>query len=546
MRSGTPLVGIVHRMNMLAQFLEERIECCRRLWGRPEDAMLPDLRRRITILRERESTFSDALLVILMGGTKVGKTTLVNALAGRVVGEASAKACFTSRPTLYVHSSREAQGRARLAGVLRPDDRVECHQESALERIILVDAPDLDGIEATHHEVFDELLARADLALCVVTTQKYDSAALYEILGRKMGFRRTVVVFNRIDEGIPLSDTVRNDMCNKIAAFALKPPEGESLPLFGISASNALAAKQGKPAGPRGDFPALEALLRERLDQTIIRRISEENLTAIGDETRRFIEEACHLDVALTLGPQILETSGRSADKLCAQIHGSVSEAWGELAGAIEGRRSLSIVAGVGGPFGAYLRAMLAIKALTSGFSFSFPSVERLANTITHEARELTNVAIDDLSTQIAEDMDRAGLDPAAMTHRFERSKAGTPIDGAAVSDALRKQTGAVCIGSIEGFMLNLIPILILLLAVRYFAICLLEAREPGAGIFLGCGLLLWIFCHLQAAFWLPRKIGSALNPPADITTTLTVAARNRLIEPAREWNEELDRIKSS
>ncbi|MFZ2959582.1 MAG: GTPase domain-containing protein [Candidatus Ozemobacteraceae bacterium] len=528
-------------MNHLqARDLDERVQKCRRLWGRPEDALMPELLKRIGVLRAREEAVADALIAVLMGGTKVGKTTLINALAGITIGEASARACFTARPAVFVHSSREAQLRTRLAGVLRPVDRIVCHDQAALERIILVDAPDLDGIEVAHHAVFDELLARADLAICVVTTQKYDSAALYEILGNKMGFRRTVVVFNRIDEGIPLSDAVKNDLYDKIAPFNLKPPDGNILPIFGVSAANALAAKLGKPAGLPDDFPAFEVLLRERLTQAVVQRISEENIAALGFETQLYTDEACRLEVVRALAPQLLQRALTAADKACDGISQAVEEAWRGASSGIDGRRKTALAGAVGGPFGLYLRTLLAVRAMTNGLSFTFPSIELMAGSLTHGARTSLEASSETLSAALAEELDRAGLDPTPMHHRFEQGKSRLPIDEAVVAEALRQQTSPVKVGWIEGLALNVVPFSLLLFPVQYFVMCLLETREPGAGIFIGCALLLWVTCYLQTVFWPWRKHGTTSAPP-EIKDSMNLAARTRLVEPVREWCAELE-----
>lgn len=514
---------------------------CNKLWGRPETALFPEVERRISLLAEREGALADCLLVVLLGGTKVGKTSLVNALAGREIGQASARACFTTRPALYVHESREAQARSRLSGILLPDDRYELHHEAALERIILVDAPDIDGIETTHHAVFDQLLERADLAICVVTTQKYDSAALYRILGEKVGFRRTVFVFNRIDEGIPFSQTVREDFLRKIGGFALRPPAGEELPVFAVSALHALQAKQGAPTGPKGDFPALEALLRERLDQALVRRISEENLQALEQETGAFVTRACQIEEARQAILEIGTVIEATTQETIQGISSDLEEMWRDLSGALEGRRWSLAATSVGGPFGAYLQVALAIRAMTNGFSPGMFTPERAVSTLLRQARDRVTQASAVLSPRIEELLDRHGLDPQPLLRRMDSAPSVEMPAFEDISGIVREQIGAHPANRATSILLNLGPVIILLLLVRYFVLCLLSAHEPGAGMFIGGGIVFWLVCYLQTAFWLPKQAGSIRSPATAILEKLSGVTRTRLESVFRNWKAEFD-----
>lgn len=519
---------------------------CRQLWGRPEASLFPEVERRISLLAARENALSDCLLVVLLGGTKVGKTTLVNALAGREIGEASARACFTSRPALYVHESREAQARSRLSGVLEPGDRCERHREASLERIILVDAPDIDGIEATHHEVFDQLLERADLAICAVTTQKYDSAALYKILGEKLGFRRTVFVFNRIDEGIPFSDAVREDFLAKIGRFSLRPPEGEQLPVFAVSALHALQARQGRPTGPRGEFPAFEALLRERLDQALVKRISEENLQSLDGETREFVAGACHLKEAREAALQSEQLVEATCIEVCDAAHEEVKATWQDLTGVLEGRRSAASAATVGGPFGMYLSLILAIRAMSNGLSPAFITPERAVGTLIRQTVDRAASVSTMLSRRLEELLDRQGVDPHPLLRSIESATGPQPPRQEELTAIIRDRIGAPQAKRLEAFLLNLGPLAVILLLVRYFVVCLFSAQEPGAGMFIGGGLLLWLICHLQATFWLPRQSRALGEPPEALTEALSRYARARLGDGFRTWRSEVESATSS
>lgn len=532
----------------LAADLARLVVQCRRLWGRPAPGREAEVSRRLGLLRQREKSISDCLIVVMLGGTKVGKTTLVNALAGREIGEASARACYTRRPAVFVHRRREGLARTRLAGILREDDTFVVHEEEALERIILVDTPDLDGIEAVHREVFRQVLERADLALSVVTTQKYDSHILYEILGREMGFRRVVFVFNRIDEGIPFSEKVRQDLLAKVAPLGLKPPEGEDLPLFTISARNALAGKTGAPGGPTGQFAALEAFLRERLDQALVKRISEENVAAMRRETEEFVAGVCRLAEARAFAAELLPWAEAQLADCRAALGQAMDKAFRGLTPEILRRRESAAAEGLGGPFGLYVRLSLAVDAMAGRFqlflSGSGTDLEGvMAQRLLLELQPVLEEHFRRFRRTVAERADRADLDGSLLLGRLTDGETLPASVRVSIQDQISEFVLEPKTSGGEGLLLNLLPLAIILLLVRYFVVSLLAAHEPGAGMFLGGGILLWLVCHLQASFWLKRKGGSLEPAVRKIVDLFGDEIRRRMVEPVRDWTADVSRV---
>jgi len=521
--------------------LEGLIRDARRLWGRPDEEGAMEAVRRLSLLRERRAALADALVVVILGGTKTGKTTLINALAGRPIGEASARACLTARPALFVHAGREAQARARLAGVLKPDDTVVVHQEPDLERIILVDTPDFDGVVARHHEVFAGVLERADLVLALLTTQKYDAADLYAILREQVGFRRTVFLFNRIDEGIPFSDKVRADFLAKIAGFGLRPVEGEAVDLLAISAGNAFQRKQGNAAaGPVGEFPRLEALLHQRLDEQLVRQINRENLDALAREVAGQVAAAARVEHMRRVLPVVRGHGEAVLAAVEGRLQTALAEAWAGFLPGVEGAAAARAAEGLGGIFGVYLRLSLALQALGRSLSLTGQTLEQAAGGMAQTTARLLDEGLLRLRRDVSEELDRAGLPPGPLLARFDEVAARPFAPGEEISAILRRRQDDPVVSRGEGLLLNLAPLLVVLLLVRYYALCLFTARDPSAGMFLGGLLVLGLICHLQAAFWLPWKRGTLADPPPDLAGLLRDRVRARLVDPLRLWAEEV------
>src|SRR6202011_4903124 len=88
------------------------------------------------------------LTIMLMGGTGVGKSTLLNALAGGAIAQVSIVRPTTRDPVVYYHESIRPE---RLDPALQ-HCRLAAHDRAALEQKILVDTPDLDSNDRTNLE----------------------------------------------------------------------------------------------------------------------------------------------------------------------------------------------------------------------------------------------------------------------------------------------------------------------------------------------------------------------------------------------------------
>src|SRR5215213_3475778 len=88
------------------------------------------------------------LVVMLMGGTGVGKSTLLNALAGGTIAPASFTRPTTRDPVVYYHESIRAD---RLDPALR-HCRLVAHDRRELEYKVLVDTPDVDSNDLTNRD----------------------------------------------------------------------------------------------------------------------------------------------------------------------------------------------------------------------------------------------------------------------------------------------------------------------------------------------------------------------------------------------------------
>jgi energy-coupling factor transporter ATP-binding protein EcfA2 len=135
------------------------------------------------------------LVVMLMGGTGVGKSTLLNALAGGAVAQASFTRPTTRDPVVYYHESVKPE---RFDAALR-HCRLVPHDRPSLQDKVIVDTPDLDSNDVANREKLKALLPVADIVLYVGSQEKYHDQLGWELFKEQRKRRAFAFVLNKWD-----------------------------------------------------------------------------------------------------------------------------------------------------------------------------------------------------------------------------------------------------------------------------------------------------------------------------------------------------------
>jgi GTP-binding protein EngB required for normal cell division len=167
MNEGGPLEARLAR-------LREAVEAARSIGLEEEAAAARAVARRVG---RRAGFGGEVYVMALAGGTGVGKSSVLNALAGTKVSEVKAVRPTTDLPVAWA-AGRRRDDVAPLLEWLKVS-RVVPHDGKRLADTVLLDLPDVDSVKADHRATVDVLLPRIDAVTWIVDPEKYDDARMH-------------------------------------------------------------------------------------------------------------------------------------------------------------------------------------------------------------------------------------------------------------------------------------------------------------------------------------------------------------------------------
>ena len=271
-------------------------------------------------------------VVVVLGSTGSGKSTIVNSLAQASITRPGAVRPTTRRPVAWTHRDN-AEIVAGLGELLE----VAASSDDFVRDLVVVDAPDFDSVVEEHREMVEDLIRQADYAVYVTTAQRYADSVPWEVL-------QAIV-----DRGVPLLPVINR--------LPVEAGEGDRSPVSdfgrllteaGIRGKEPIAIVEQVVDALHGALPA-EAVagIRDRLNDASARArqiVLESTAGAVGLATRRaetvlagaeaHDEELDRLAtvVAEAYGAQLEEFERRLRDG--SMIRGEVIARWNEQLGA--------------------------------------------------------------------------------------------------------------------------------------------------------------------------------------------------------------------
>lgn len=141
------------------------------------------------------------LVVAFFGGTGVGKSSLINRLAGQSIARVGVERPTSHEITVYAH---EAVALADLPAALPLDQvRIARHADAARRDVLWLDMPDIDSTEQRNRALALAWLAHVDLLVYVVSPERYRDDAGWRVLRTRGQRHGWLFVMNHWDEGVP-------------------------------------------------------------------------------------------------------------------------------------------------------------------------------------------------------------------------------------------------------------------------------------------------------------------------------------------------------
>lgn len=276
--------------------------------------------KRTQALSDKAHQPGEVLYVGILGGTGVGKSTLINALAGEKISDPSDRRPYTDKAVVYRYHDTH-RGLENVSDLIREHDAL--HNAEAIQGLILLDLPDFDSVEESNRRAVIRLLPELDSIVWVVSPEKYADAVLYEMVARtRMHQDSFTFVFNKADELIENGHPdphVRLKEVQGDLTFRLRHDANIEEPrVFSLSAESEFHGNDYDRALAE-EFRRFRDFLMVRRDAKEIDSVKTVNLI---EETRGLLED---LDAKIHPAEKarvLTELSREESDPPAPQVHG--------------------------------------------------------------------------------------------------------------------------------------------------------------------------------------------------------------------------------
>ncbi|MBS3964069.1 MAG: 50S ribosome-binding GTPase [Methylomonas sp.] len=165
------------------------------------DAVFSDDHRGAEPLFGRDGDSARPMIVAFMGGTGVGKSALINRLAGQTIANSGIERPTSREVTLYHHRSLPID---RLPPGLPLDKiRLSPHADDKLRAIAFIDMPDFDSVEQGNKTLTLQWLPHIDVLLYIVSPERYRDVKAWQLLLAEGGRHAWLFVMNQWDRAAP-------------------------------------------------------------------------------------------------------------------------------------------------------------------------------------------------------------------------------------------------------------------------------------------------------------------------------------------------------
>jgi GTP-binding protein EngB required for normal cell division len=268
--------------------------------GRLADPVVDDVEAAVTRASSRLGLTADHTVVALAGATGSGKSSTFNALAGVELSSVGVRRPTTSWATACVWGKAGAEELLQWLGIaprhqVMRDSLLDLGKEdSALQGVVLLDLPDHDSTEVSHHLEVDRLIELTDLMVWVLDPQKYADAAVHNRYLAPLASHKDVmlVVLNHIDE-VPedrrqaMLDDIRRlvdaDGLDGVPVLATSARTGEGIDALRNEIQRRVKAKSVTRSRIEADLKDAATRLQHASGTSAHPQLSKERIAALED-----------------------------------------------------------------------------------------------------------------------------------------------------------------------------------------------------------------------------------------------------------------------
>ncbi len=188
------------------------------------------------------------LIVGLFGGTGVGKSSLLNRLAGEEIARAGVERPTSHEVTLYLHKDFRLE--------LLPEDlpmtdtRIAYHSKPERRLIAWLDMPDIDSTATHNREIVKSWLPYVDWIIYVVSPERYYDDIGWRFLQERASRHAWLFVMNHWDQG---REEQIDDLRRRLEAEGFKNPT--------------ILRTVGIPTDEPDDFDKLEQIINDAINR---------------------------------------------------------------------------------------------------------------------------------------------------------------------------------------------------------------------------------------------------------------------------------------